>query len=1239
MNPRLIKLSGAVGLYNDYRGDFRQAALVTDQAIREKTTSHTLVDRAIVHLLQGEINRALSLLEQASLMSELDPDASFRALAYSFLAHVMNWAWYPGGYDINCPDLRVYGEYVLVRALADYEAKKKLLLERVTNSSVRIEENAFMKLFYTPLGGRQVAIGARMSQHKFFADSVKHFLPTTFRAEAEKMGEKSLAAMAHRVSAELMWCAGMYDESLAMIQSAMHSYTSLDDLVGVAACVLTTGDWLCAPSSTPECLNFVLRESTSSDGSLSYEADTIEFARPSAQIIEGARERYAQSETLFRSMDAWRGIASVMLRYGYLALLDRDYRIAAAFADKAFDTYALVGDAYGSQLSQTHRILYRVAAGDRPEALETATSIGQWGKASGSFSYALGLGILIVRFAYHLLAREGDYEGSLACFRMGEALFKALGAPLNRIYTIMQYAKLYQLIGDTATAVVLFERAADEIEAATETYPYLNNDLKTQLGSIIPALHNLYIGERDSEGMRRTYERARRGLADIQKTPEPSDSDDMQVKMKQVSWMVALGVTSTGLVLSELYDAERALDDGDEEQAIQLFAKAEDAALKTDTSMRAYMLTVVYATQKKYDIALQMLQSYVDSEAPGWRGGLSGHLATLRTAIAPPNANSMQGQMAQLVKGLGAPVFKAIIERKMRTQTLSVAFTAAVRCKGWKQAQEYAKALENAAGKEWWLNEKQPWEYLGDLGAMYEGVHNPKTACVYYDKGLELFEQRRSGLSREELKTALSGGRGIQYIYFQAARTALNQETPQAAVGLNYIERSKARTLLDRIATSDVDIIEAEDDPIRDWRHKNGQLNIWRGLLAREHNKEESNETLIADYTSRIQTEESNLHQTEQRLAQNYPNFYELIRSNANVITPDVLRTHLAEETLLLEYAFLGDDFLGWAITSKGVVKTHYSNLDARVLNRKINTFRTACATQERSEMLAAELSDIFFTPFAEVMSRAKHIIFVPHGTAHSLPFAALPLKGHHLIGTHSIAYLPSASIMQYLSGPPVISAEMQKLVIGNPTLDLPASAIEAQQIVRLLNADILLESDAKKGEIIRQIPNYSLFHLATHSILREESPLMSAIALANKEELTVYELMALQMDAQLVVLSSCDSARGEITRGDELLGLTRGLMAAGAKSVIASLWEIGDQSTSLLMTKFYQASLEGTPPAQALAEAQYWLANAKRDTLCAAYVDANNFKQARFLKERFKSDEAPYRNPYYWSAFTYHGL
>jgi CHAT domain-containing protein len=219
------------------------------------------------------------------------------------------------------------------------------------------------------------------------------------------------------------------------------------------------------------------------------------------------------------------------------------------------------------------------------------------------------------------------------------------------------------------------------------------------------------------------------------------------------------------------------------------------------------------------------------------------------------------------------------------------------------------------------------------------------------------------------------------------------------------------------------------------------------------------------------------------------------------------------------------------------------------------------------------------------------------------------------------------------------------------PQKPLAWSGVEATYIASLFTQSTLLNGRAAtKSALLEVLPTHPLLHFATHGNLSEEVPLLSSILLAEGEALSLYELLGLQLNARLVVLSACETGLGETTGGDDVLGLTRGLLGAGAYAAVVSLWPVDDASTSLLMGYFYQHLRAGDPPMIAMQAAQNGLRSLRPDLIKEELgkLQAGLEKvrpdgaEARLLKAHTtKEPVAPptpsqddYRHPFYWAPF-----
>lgn len=239
----------------------------------------------------------------------------------------------------------------------------------------------------------------------------------------------------------------------------------------------------------------------------------------------------------------------------------------------------------------------------------------------------------------------------------------------------------------------------------------------------------------------------------------------------------------------------------------------------------------------------------------------------------------------------------------------------------------------------------------------------------------------------------------------------------------------------------------------------------------------------------------------------------------------------------------------------------------------------------------------------------------MPHGVLHYLPFGALRSDQSFLIDDYSIRVEPSAGVLDLIKGREN-KTPAGALVLGNPDLGKPEFNLnyaqeEALAIAKLMpDAKVLLRGDATRSFVMSQGDRYSLIHFATHGTFDPAAPLNSALLLAPDKDsdgrLTVGDLYTLRLDANLVTLSACETALGKVANGDDVVGLTRGFLYAGARSIVASLWTVDDRATADLMTTFY-GNLATLSRLEALRQAQVK------------------------VRERFP-------HPFYWAAFQLTG-
>jgi CHAT domain-containing protein len=256
-------------------------------------------------------------------------------------------------------------------------------------------------------------------------------------------------------------------------------------------------------------------------------------------------------------------------------------------------------------------------------------------------------------------------------------------------------------------------------------------------------------------------------------------------------------------------------------------------------------------------------------------------------------------------------------------------------------------------------------------------------------------------------------------------------------------------------------------------------------------------------------------------------------------------------------------------------------------------------------------LYQLLIEPIADLLPRdpTARVTFIPQDALFLAPFAALQDRnGQYLIEQHTILLAPSMQALALLDQRRSKLAIANALVVGNPTMpklklnpnlppeslpDLPGAEAEARAIAQLLHTQPLIGNQATEVAITQKISQADIVHLATHGILDNIRGLQSSLALAPTGNqtaatdgfLTAREVLKLNLKANLVVLSACDTGRGTIN-GDGVVGLSRSFMAAGTPSIVVSLWSVPDTPTAELMKMFYLNLGQGMDKAQALRQA-----------------------------------------------------
>lgn len=302
----------------------------------------------------------------------------------------------------------------------------------------------------------------------------------------------------------------------------------------------------------------------------------------------------------------------------------------------------------------------------------------------------------------------------------------------------------------------------------------------------------------------------------------------------------------------------------------------------------------------------------------------------------------------------------------------------------------------------------------------------------------------------------------------------------------------------------------------------------------------------------------------------------------------------LPPQTAVAVYHVLPDRTIAWTVRA-GAMTAAIIPAGRKQLSVLTGRFRRAVYSRasDASEQ-GRKLYELLVQPLG--LKPGEALIVVPHKALHYLPVQALNGSAGYLIEERPIATVPSLNAMLALADAGG-QAKARLFALGNPDLEdqalaLPGAEQEVKAIGALFaDAQILVRKDVSKPRFVSQAPGNGLIHVAAHATVDEIDPLYSSIKLARagqpRGELEAHEILNLDLSsARLVTLSGCDSGLGKVNDGDEFFGFKRTFLAAGARSLLVSLWPVEDESTASLMSAFYR-ELRERPMIEALRQAQ----------------------------------------------------
>jgi CHAT domain-containing protein/tetratricopeptide (TPR) repeat protein len=540
------------------------------------------------------------------------------------------------------------------------------------------------------------------------------------------------------------------------------------------------------------------------------------------------------------------------------------------------------------------------------------------------------------------------------------------------------------------------------------------------------------------------------------------------------------------------------------------------------------------------------------------------------------------------------------------------------------------------------------WEARTNAGKAYFALKQLSQARLSFDQAIATIETLRAqvaGGEREQQRSFESKTSP----YYAMVELLIAQNNPGEA--LVYAERARARVLLDVLSSGRINVTKTMTGPeIEQERELRSRLVSLNTQINQEQQRQPADQDQLNQLEAQLQRARLDLEAFQANLYVAHPELKPK-RGEAPVIKPEEIAALLPDaRSALLEYVVTDDRTYLFVITNvqgktEAEVRGYTLPIKRAELAKKTEKFRQQLAGRDLGFHPAArQLYQLLLKP-AQVQIRGKtNLIIVPDDKLWELPFQALVAEGgRYVIETGAVSYAPSltviremktqrnkhrddmASLALFALGNPALrqeTIERAKRTLRDSQLDpLPSAEREVKVLGQLYGAarsKIYIGREAREDRVKIEARQARVLHFATHGILNDTSPMYSHLVLAQGDKnedglLEAWELMRLDLKADLAVLSACETARGRYGAGEGMIGLTWALFVAGVPTTVVTQWKVESAGTRDLMVEFHR-QLRGASKA---AKSQVGKAEALRQAAL------------RMMKNSATS------HPFYWAGFV----
>ncbi|HEY2380589.1 MAG TPA: CHAT domain-containing tetratricopeptide repeat protein [Terriglobia bacterium] len=853
-----------------------------------------------------------------------------------------------------------------------------------------------------------------------------------------------------------------------------------------------------------------------------------------------------------------------MLRYGLTANEQ---------ADEALPYYNLVIAGYEARGNQARVSRVRVGfveallrSGRYADAFSVAHVAERWLKDHGDND---GYARLCTGVA-NAYSRLGQHQRSSEYYAVAARVFEEIGdrAALAKVYLSLAYA-LYRLDQ--------YEQSDAMYEKAEQTAREMRLDaLEEQAKYNRAYLHYL----------RGLYSQALQGFSRIRRQLTSSPRHIALCDLDEAEIYLQLNLPKEAATL-----ARRAI-----EECNRIGMRCEEAKART-------FFGVALMRLRRFDEALDIFRAarkgFEDEGNDYWIALLDIHAADVHLALQHYNdARLLAAEAKRLFETLGIP--------SCRMLSFALLVRIAIALNDVTTAEEHLAQMSAIIDET-----RMPllvFPYYMLCGQVAEIKKVWKEAERAYRLAAEDLEEHHTRLQHDDLKVTFLEGRN--QVYEALTRLNLDAEEESVSAAFSWCERAKSRSLVELLAQSLPSVPARTDNALlRRIEHLREELNVHYMRC-----KPESRSRKAVKNFDVIVAKEREIAHALRETATEDSEYASLQQVHAAGL--EEVQEFLPDRTTLIEYFITQQELIAFVISPRtaravrrlaltGYVRALYEKLsfqlDNFLLGRGFITSHSAQILEVTTHYLQALHKALVEPLLGEVTT--PHIVIVPHGFLHHLPFHAFYDGSRYLCDRFEITYAPSASVLRYCIKKTDV-ADARPLIVGVADTNAPRVDFEVSALQNIFPESTVLSGERANREGFSQAAQRASFvHVATHAAYRRDNPMFSSFKLADGY-VTALDLFSMNCQANLVTLSGCQSGLGQIADSDDLLGLTRGFLYAGARSLLMSLWTVSDESTVTLMSAFYKE----------------WRAGATR---------------AKALQNAMQTVRVAYPNPFYWAPFV----